>query len=628
MDKLKMHSPDITQHNINKLLELFPNCKTEKQDDDGELRDGIDFDLLKQELSKNIVEGPQERYQLNWPGKKEALLTANAPIAKTLRPCREESVDFDTTENLFIEGDNLDALKLLQETYLGKVKMIYIDPPYNTGNDFIYDDDFAENSEEFLRRSNQQDDEGNRLVSNKDSNGRFHSDWLTMMYSRLRLARNLLKEDGVIFISIDDSEVHNLKKICDEIFGDNGFISNLVWEKRFTRNNDARLMSSVIDHILLYRKSSSLLKLREARTEKSDSIYKNPDNDPRGNWTSVSFISQRTKVQRPNLSYPIVNPFTQEDIVHPVNAWKYSLEKYKVLAKENRLHWGSDGKNTFPRLKRFLSELDDGIVPVNLWNYKDTGTIDDGTKLVDSILGKDIFDYPKPISLIKRMLYMGTNSEDIILDFFGGSGTTAHAVLDKNLEDGGNRKFIMVQLPEVCDEQSEAFRAGYKTIAEISKERIRRAGAKIKQENPKAKDLDAGFRVLKIDTSNMNDVHYTPDTVSKGDLFSQVEHIKTDRSAEDLLFQVMLDWGVDLSLPIRKEAIEGKEVYFVNHDDLVACFDKGIDESLIKSLADKQPLRVVFRDDGFGTGNDNDSVKINAEQIFKQLAPATDIKAI
>ena len=619
-----MHSPDITQQNIDKLLELFPNCKTEKQNEDGELGIGIDFDLLKQELSKNIVEGPKERYQLNWPGKKEALLTANAPIAKTLRPCREESVDFDTTENLFIEGDNLDALKLLQETYLGKVKMIYIDPPYNTGKDFIYADNFAESTDEYLQESGQKDEDGNRLVANTDSNGRFHSDWLSMMYSRLKLARNLLRDDGVIFISIDDNEQSNLKRLCDEVFGEENFLANIIWEKRFTRSNNSKTFATLTEHVLCFRKSIHLSEIKEPRNEKADSTYTNPDHDPRGVWTSVSYTNPATKDKRPNLSYELLNPFSGERISHPTNAWKYEKSTYLKHVEDNCLYWGVSGNNTYPRLKRFLSDMTNGMVPVNFWTRHDTGTTDESSKGLENLMGAKVFDFPKPYQLVQKALRIGSSKDDIVLDFFSGSATTAHAIMQQNFEDQGTRKFIMVQLPEACDKQSVAIKEGYQNIAEISKERIRRAGKKIKEENPKATGLDTGFRVLKIDSSNMNQVHYTPDSMAKDDLFNQVEHIKTDRSPEDLLFQVMLDWGVDLSLPIRKEIIESKEVYFVNDDDLVACFDKGIDEDLIKALAAKQPLRVVFRDDGFVS----DSVKINVEQIFKQLAPATDIKAI
>jgi len=646
MDKLKMHSPDITQHNINKLLELFPNCKTEKQDDNGELCTGIDFDLLKQELSKNIVEGSKERYQLNWPGKKEALLTANAPIAKTLRPCRGESVDFDTTENLFIEGDNLDALKLLQETYLGKVKMIYIDPPYNTGSDFLYVDDFAESTDYFLKKSGQKDEIGNRLGTNTDANGRFHSDWLSMMYSRLRLAKNLLKDDGVVFISIDHNENHNLRKLCEEIFGEDNFLAELIWHLssgpqagHFTRSHESIIAFSKTKNELPFFKDKTGGSIKHGALKKISSA--NPASEitfPKGSIkceeSNIDFGdelggSEKQYVISGNLSF--INGELKGDVTlkagwamkNQVMQWLEGKETYDSKGqKVLRFYFNSQGI--------LFYEKERGTThPKTVIPSSEVGGTKAGGDDVKSLFGEKIMSFPKPVQLLKFLAGLVChNSSDIALDFFAGSSTTAHAVMQLNAEDNGDRKFIMVQLPEACNQQSEAFKAGYSTIAEISKERIRRAGTKIKEENPKASDIDTGFRVLKIDSSNMSDVHCTPDSVARDDLFNQVEHIKTDRSSEDLLFQVMLDWGVDLSLPIRKETIEGKEVYFVNDDDLVACFDKGIDEALIKSLAANAPRRVVFRDDGFGTGNDNDSVKINAEQIFKQLAPATDIKAI
>ena len=656
MDKLKMHSPDITHQNIDKLLELFPNCKTEKQDDDGELSIGVDFDLLKQELSKNIAEGPQERYQLNWPGKKEALLTANAPIAKTLRPCREESVNFDATENLFIEGDNLDALKLLQETYLGKVKMIYIDPPYNTGNDFIYNDDFTESSAEYLLDSEQKDEEGNRLIANTESNGRFHSDWLSMMYSRLKISRNLLQENGVIIISIDDNEAGNLREIGDEIFGASQFIAQLVWEKKKKGAFLSKHVTSVKEYLFVYSKSRDKfpgLIGEIARSEETYPVIKTTNS--RGERVIKKGITSKYrelnhKVLKGNrissgnmemilLSDLIIeNGILKEDVLVESN-WIYSQDLISKYSADKSLYITQD--LYFRRIVREpRTKMLKDLLPMKglestgfEFKYSDNlfcdgwGTNEDGFDEVHNLLERQsLMSFPKPSKLISKLILSATriDKDAIILDFFSGSGTTAQATLQVNASDKGNRKFIMVQLPEVCDETSEAFKAGYQTIAEISKERIRRAGTKIKGENPGAKDLDTGFRVLKIDSSNMNDVHYRPDAVAKGDLFNQVEHIKTDRSSEDLLFQVMLDWGVDLSLPIRKETIQGKEVYFVNDDDLVACFDKGIDEALIKALAAKKPLRVVFRDDGFVS----DSVKINVEQIFKQLAPATDIKAI
>ncbi len=626
MEKMKLHSPNFADENIEKIAAFFPGCITESADDKGNMIKTIDFDLLRQELSTSIVEGPQERYHLDWPGKREALLTANAPIAKTLRPCREESVDFDTTENLFIEGDNLDALKLLQETYLGKVKMIYIDPPYNTGHDFVYDDDFSENTDEFLRKSNQKDEEQNRLVANPDSNGRFHSDWLSMMYSRLKLVRNLLRDDGIVFISIDDGEQANLKRMCDEIFGEENFLANIIWEKRFTRSNNSKTFATLTEHLLCFRKSNTLAEVKEPRNEKADSTYSNPDDDPRGVWTSVSYVNPATKENRPNLSYDLKNPITGASVTHPTHAWKYEKKTYLKHLEENRLYWGKNGNNTYPRLKKFLSEMDGGMVPVNLWTRQDAGTTDEASKNLEKLMSAKVFDFPKPYALIQKALRIGTDKNDIVLDFFAGSATTAHAVMQQNAEDSGKRKFILVQLPEICGEKTGAFRAGYKNIAEIAKERIRRAGKKIKEENETASNLDIGFRVLKIDSSNMADIYYTPDKVVQKELFQLTDNIKDDRSSEDLLFQVLLDWGVDLTLPITKETIEGHEVFFVDGNALAACFEKGgkITEDFCKKLAERQPLRVVFRDSGFK----NDSAKINVEQIFKLKSPQTDVKTI
>lgn len=637
MDKLKMHSPDITQQNIDKLLELFPNCKTEKQDDDGELCIGIDFDLLKQELSKSIVEGPKERYQLNWPGKKEALLTANAPIAKTLRPCREESVDFDTTENLFIEGDNLDALKLLQETYLGKVKMIYIDPPYNTGKDFIYADNFSESTDEYLQESGQKDEEGNRLVANTDSNGRFHSDWLSMIYSRLRLAWNFLADDGLIAVSIDDSEVFQLGKVLDEIFGASNRLACAPWLSEASGGKEKTGLRTGHEYLLIYYKITSENITQEERST-GELNLKDKFGVYRKGRELMKWGGTSLREDRPNQFYSLLTPHGFNVFPHRNDGkeghWRWGQKNEfinQALKDPEMFHWElrtyDSGVTVDGDDKRWVpyEKIRDIKKSVGWSTWLDKyGTNADGTRELKDLFGNKPFDTPKPTQLIKWFLSLHTDDNSLVLDFFSGSAATAHAVMHLNNEDKGKRKFVMVQLPEICDEKSEGYRSGYKTIAEISKERIRRAGNKIKDENPDSTTLDTGFRVLKIDSSNMNDVHYTPDTVSKDDLFNQVEHIKPDRSSEDLLFQVMLDWGVDLSLPIRNETIEGKEVYFVNDDDLVACFDKGIDEDLIKALAAKQPLRVVFRDDGFVS----DSVKINVEQIFKQLAPATDIKAI
>ena len=618
MEKMNMQTTNIVDENIKRIGELFPNCLTERLNEEGKPEVAIDFDQLRQELSKDIVEGAEERYQFTWPDKRNAIRLANAPTTDTLRPCREESVDFDNTQNLYIEGDNLQVLKLLRENYLGKVKMIYIDPPYNTGNDFVYNDDFSQSADEYIHNSGQEDEEGNRLVANTESNGRFHTDWLNMIYPRLKVAKDLLSEDGIVFISIDDNEVANLTKVCNEIFGQSNFITDIIWEKRYTRNNDAKLMSTVIDHILCYRKSDKLIKLREPRTDKQNSTYSNPDDDPRGVWTSVLFTSQRTKEERPNLSYAIKNPYTGEMIEHPTNAWKYSKQQYEQLAADNRLYWGKDGGNTYPRLKRFLSELDEGIVPINLWYYKDTATLDEGTKLVDSILGKDVFDYPKPIQIIQRMLRMMDSKDFVVLDFFSGSATTAHAVMQLNAEDGGKRKFIMVQLPEETDEKSEARKAGYKNICEIGKERIRRAGKKIKEDSPlTTQDLDTGFRVLKLDSSNMQDVYYTPAEFNEQKLFD--DNIKPDRTEEDLLFQMMIELGIELSAKIEKRSIAGKTVWSVSDGYLMACFDEEVNETTITEIARQKPYYFVMRDSSLA----NDQVADNFEQIWEEYSKDT-----
>lgn len=627
MEKLKMHTPDLTQDNIARIRDLFPNCVTEAKDKHGNIRLSIDFDQLRQELSGTIVEGSQERYQLNWPGKREALLTANAPIAKTLRPCREESVNFDTTQNLFIEGDNLDALKLLQETYLGKVKMIYIDPPYNTGNDFIYEDDFAENTEAFLKRSNQKDEAGNHLIANKESNGRFHSDWLSMMYPRLKLARNLLREDGVIFISIDDNEQANLKRLCDEVFGEDNFVANVIWKKRGSAPND-KVIGYTHENIKIYSKciSNSKLNLRARNTEQT-SRYKNPDNHPKGVWASDNLMAN-VKGGRyvESLYFPIVNPKTNEEHYPSSNGnWRYNKNKIELLLKNDEIYFGEDGKGR-PKLKRFLCDVREGVSYPTIWDFLPFNNRA-SAEIAETFGNLNLFETPKPSELLKEIILLGGDNSAIILDFFSGSATTAHAVMQLNAEDGGNRKFIMVQIPEACDEKSEAFKAGYSTIAEISKERIRRAGRKIKEENPlTTQELDIGFRVLKTDSSNMADVFYLPDAVDKNDLLSLVDNIKPDRTAEDLLFQIILDWGLDLALPIKRQTIQGKEVFFVDENALLACFDahSGIDEAFVKELATYEPLGVVFRDAGFK----DSAAKINAEQIFKLRSPSTEVKCI
>jgi len=629
MEKLKMHSPDLTQDNIARIRDLFPGCVTEAQGADGRVKLAVDFDQLRQELADSIVEGPQERYHLNWPGKREALLTANAPISKTLRPFREEGVDFDTTKNLFIEGDNLDALKLLQETYLGKVKMIFIDPPYNTGNDFIYEDNFAENADEYLRRSNQTDASGGKLSANTESNGRFHSDWLSMIYSRLRLARKLLREDGLIFITIDDGEVANLRRCCDEIFGDSNFVAQIAWEKRYTRSNNAKRFYSLKDNILVFRCSEALETIKEKRSEKADSGYKNPDNDARGPWITSSYVNPAMKDARPNLVYGIKNPKTGDEVFHPTHAWKYSLAEHRLHVESNRLWWGASGEAEWPRLKLYLSEQTDGMVPVDVWDYKSSGTTDEGGAEIKELFGAAVFDTPKPTKLLRRILGIATqgHSDEIIMDFFSGSGSTAAAVLLANAEDGGNRRVISVQIAEPLPEDSVAAKQGFVTIADVTKERLRRAGMKaLGGEFTESWNKDVGFRVLKIDTSNLADIYYAPDALDKTKLDLFADNIKPDRTSEDLLFQVMLDWGVDLALPIARQTIQSKEVLLVDGNALAACFDAhgGIDEAFVKDLAKLQPLRAVFRDAGFK----DSAVKINVEQIFKLLSPATEVKCI
>lgn len=636
MSQLKMMSPDLTAKNIDKIAELFPAVVTEVavtdelgnqlRDEAGNLllRKAIDFDLLKQELSASLVEGPVERYQLDWPGKRESLLAANAPIAKTLRPAPEESVDFDTTENLFIEGDNLEALKLLQESYLGKVKMIYIDPPYNTGNDFVYNDDFAEDAEAYLERSLQKDENGDRLMSNTESNGRFHSDWLSMMHSRLRLARNLLTDDGVIFISIDDNEQANLKRLCDEVFGEQNFLAQITWERAYAPINLKKNFSESHDYLIAYSKNILLSASNGLpRSDEANSLYKNPDNDPRGVWKSDNF-SVGPAVEA-NI-YEITTPSGRKVLPPNGYSWRLSKERLQEFINDNRIWFGKGGNNV-PSIKRFLSEVKSTVTPMTIWKYQEVGHSQSASQALKKLFdNKAFFTYPKPVGLIERCVQLYTQKDDLILDFFAGSSTTAHAVMQLNAEDGGNRKFIMVQLPEATDEKSEAYKAGYQTIAEISKERIRRAGKQILESENIHEDWnrDIGFRVFKVDSSNMKEVYYQPQELTQGDLLDQVDNVKEDRTPEDLLFQVMLDWGLELSLPITTEEIEGKKVFFVAGDALIACFDAGITESLVKTLAERAPLRLLFCDNHYL----NNDTKINAEQLVKQIAPNTELKSI
>jgi adenine-specific DNA-methyltransferase len=628
VDKLKMQSPNLVDANIEKIAALFPNCITEDRDENGILRRVVDFDMLRQELSASLVEGPQERYTLSWPGKNEAILTANAPIAKTLRPCEEESVDFEKTKNIYIEGDNLDALKLLQETYLSKVKMIYIDPPYNTGNDFIYKDNFVADKDKYDLYSGQRDEDGNRLtdelqfVKNQVSNGRFHSDWLSLIYPRLKLAQKLLHVEGVIFISIDDNEVTNLRKICDEAFGTDNFVAQLIWKRRASSAMADNSVSADHDYVLVYQKGKFAGFVGYLKDFKN---YSNPDKDPRGSWVLGDLTVGMTAAMRPNQAYDLVDPKTGD--VYPFNpnrVWSFIPDSMNKIILEGRVVFPKDITKR-PMQKRFQNELKSDHNPFSTLMIDKVGLNTEATRIIQNILGGNIFDYSKPISLLTTLIPQVCGKEDIVLDFFSGSSVTAHAVMLLNAEDNASRKFIMVQLPESCDEKSEAYKAGYKNIAEIGKERIRRAGKKIKEENQiTAKNIDTGFRVFKVDTSNMRDVYYTPDELKQGNLELFKDHIKHDRRPEDLLFQVFIDWGLELSLTITKETIDGKTVFFVDTNALIACFDFGITEELVKNLAKHKPLRAVFRDDAFGS----DSVKINVEQIFRLLSPGTEVKAI
>lgn len=623
MDKLKMQTADGVQDNISRIAELFPECITEVNDQMGGVKRSIDFDKLRQLLSSDIVEGNEERYQFTWPDKRKAILAANAPINATLRPCPEESVDFDTTQNLYIEGDNLDVLKCLKETYLHKVKMIYIDPPYNTGNDFVYEDDFAESAAEYLANSGQFDEQGNRLVTNTESNGRFHTDWLNMIYPRLKVARDLLTEDGVIFISIDDNEVENLKKVCDEVFGESNFVAQLVWERAFAPKNDAKYVSNSHDYILMFSKNLDNFVIgRLPRTEEADARYSNPDNDPRGVWQSDNLT---VKTYSPSGDYPITCPSGR--VVEPPagRCWSLSAKTFAERLEDNRIWFGADG-NGVPRIKRFLSELKfDGMAPTSLLFYKDVGHSQEGSQEVIKLFGnKGVFDGPKPVRLLERLITLANLKEDsIVLDFFSGSATTAHAVMKKNAEKEKHCRFIMVQLPEeVSDKKKDQ---GYKNICEIGKERIRRAGAKIKADSPlTTQHLDTGFRVLKLDSSNMKDVFYSPKETSQLELFRYVYNVKDDRTSEDLLFQVMLELGATLDSKIEENVVDGKTIFNVGDGYLVACFDQKVTDEVVTSIAKMQPTYAVLRD----TSLADDATATNFEQIFKTYAPNTTTKIL
>ena len=686
MDKLRMESPDMTSEHIDKIANLFPNCVTEMRDANGKLKRGINFEILKQMLSPDVVDG-DECYEFTWVGKKAAMVEANKPTRQTLRPCPEESKNWDTTENLYIEGDNLQVLKLLQESYLGKVKMIYIDPPYNTGHDFIYNDHFEMDKDEYEQQTSMFDEDGNRnFTENTDSNPRFHSDWCSMMYSRLMLARNLLTEDGVVFISIDDNECANLLKICGEVFGKSNFVADISWQRTYSPRNDSKGMVREVEHIVVFSKQSAWMPNYLPRTEEMDSKYKNPDNDVKPWTSSDAFASDAATHQ--GMVYAIQHPFTGEMIYPYVGAhWRYqqdamlqimngwTLYTFKDLHDEEkraeicglpssevrqgvkalvlalpfevakqqaqtvlergqwpRFYFTQNGKGGIRR-KTYIDNVG-GKLPTNFWPYSEVGHTDEAKKEIKNLFdGSAPFDTPKPVRLLDRMLTIATDKDSIVLDFFSGSATTAHAVMRKNAQDGGHRKFILVQLPE------ESPSPNFKTICEIGKERIRRAGAKIEAElleigstAPEGEEAqpvdltayDTGFRVFKLADSNMQDVYFAPDDYSQDMLSMMESNIKPDRTALDLLFGCLLDWGLPLSMPYRSETINGCTVHTYNDGDLIACFDEKIPATVIEAIARRKPLRAVFRDAGFTTSPE----KINLTEVFKLLAPDTRVKVI
>lgn len=624
MDKLRMHTPDLAEENYKKLAALFPDAVTETKDENGNTVRAIDKDVLMQEINAKVVDDGQERYQFTWPDKRKAVVLANAPIAKTLRFEKEKSVGRDGTpggtdsENIYIEGDNLDALKLLQETYLGKVKMIYIDPPYNTGNDFIYEDDFSQKAEDYAENSGQTDEEGNRLVQNSESNGRFHTDWLNMLYPRLRIAKDLLTDDGVIFISIDDNEQENLKKICNEIFGKQNFEGHIHWRRRHNQPNDkTKMIGLVAEHILTYAKDSVYLKSVGVGKLDLTASFKNPDNDPNGPWASKPW---KVGSDQSGSKYEIVTPTGK--VLD--GEWMGEEATYKKFLAEGRIYFpkGGDG---MPRKKYYQFEREEeGQCATNWWPHEQFGNNQEANNQMAELFGiKNIFSNPKPVKLIRAMIKIANvNAYDICMDFFSGSATTAHALMELNAEERRNRKFILVQLPETPDKKSEAYKAGYKTICDIGEERIRRAGKKIKEET--GADIDYGFRCFKVDSSNMKDVYYKPSDVTQTELDLFTDNIKEDRTPEDLLIQVMLDLGVLLSSKVEEEEIAGKKVFSVADGYLMACFDRDVTDDVVTAIARKHPFYAVFRDSSFSS----DSVAANFEQIFDTYSPQTVRKVL
>lgn len=652
MEKRALHSPDLMARNVERIAQLFPQVITESRDAEGNVTKAVDFDLLRQELSDHVVDGPQERYQLDWPGKRAAAFAANAPISKTLRPVREESVDFDTTRNLFIEGDNLEALKLLQEPYLAKVKLIYIDPPYNTGNDFVYDDAFAESGADYLQRSGQKAETGDRLVANSESNGRFHSNWLSMMYSRLKLARSLLADDGVVIVAIDDHEHANLRSLLDQVLGSENFIANVTWQG--SGKNDARYTAGGVDYMLIYAKDERLLRALDTRWKEPKPGIDEVEAVARRAWQESSGdpatatrlfrsgvraikadlepavfrydqidesgrVFQATDLRspnpRPNLQYPVLHPATGQPVrMHP-NGWVYSADRMEALIAEGRVVFGPD-ETTSPRLKRFLDDQGDRVPYPTFTQVRMPGS----KKLAD-LLGADVFDYPKDTTVLARWFGAITRDDPdaVILDFFAGSGSTGHAVMDLNAADGGHRRYILVQLDE------GAHNPDYDTIADIARERLRRSGARAKQEaGLLGSDLDVGFRSLHVASTNMADTLATADDLVQIALAEAVGSVKPDRTDEDLLFQVLLDWGLDLAEPIAVDDFEGRRVLSVAEGSLIACFANEVTDAVVGAIAARHPLRAVFLDAGFAT----DAARINAEQIFREVSPKTEVRAI
>lgn len=613
MDKMRMESPDMTAQNIDKIGAMFPNCITETMGEDGKMKKAINFDLLRQMLSSDVIEG-DEAYEFTWVGKKAAIVEANKPIRKTLRPCKEESVNWDTTENLYIEGDNLEVLKLLQESYLGKIRIIYIDPPYNTGNDFIYNDNFSSSVDDFEDEIGIYDEDGNRMFKNTDANGRFHSNWCSMIYSRLLLARNLLAEDGAIFVSIDRCEVSTLMSIMNEIFGESNYVDTIVWDKKASAKGvpPRTMMANVHEYIVVFQKNSNFKFIGEKREAEADG-FKNPDNDPRGPWRESNIKSTTRPIED---AFTIVDPATGREYT---NTWAFSKESLERMIAEDRILW----KDSLPKQKEFMYEMTNENKAIkSSWGVFDAQST---TVYLKKLIPQVKFDNPKPIALMKYLVSVALQPNDIILDFFSGSATTAHAVMQVNAEDGGKRKFIMVQIPQETEHDTEAYKAGYTNICEIGKERIRRSGNGIKRETPLTTEgLDIGFRVFKLDDTNMKDVYYAPADYDQGMLAMLESNIKEDRTDLDLLFGCLLEWGLPLSMPYTSEVINGCTVHTYNDGDLIACFDENIPDEVVKTIAKRQPLRAVFRDSSFN----GSPAKINVTEVFKLLAPDTRVKVI